>query len=161
MSTKKIDAVKYKANDYRVNKKGKRTPSKYAFWVRANGIWTTAAESGDERAEKFRGVFSADAAALKLPEIIVACGLAVSGGVRRAAEDAGARLNEILRKREAREDATVERGRAAYLAQKSESAIKSWDRLLERVETRAAARSAAKSDAAIVESAATGETAVA
>lgn len=145
---KKIDAIKYKANDYRVNKRGKRTPSKFAFWVRAGGVWTTAAESGDERAEQYRGVFSADVAALKLPEIIGACGLEVSDGVRRAAEDADARLNEILRKREAHEDATVERGRAAYLAAKSESAIKSWDRLRERVEARA------KADAAIIEGAA-------
>ena len=144
---KKIDAVKYKANDYKVDKKGKRTPSKFAFWVRAGGVWTTAAESGDERAEKFRGVFSADVAALKLPEIIEVCGLEASDGVRRAAEEAETRLNEILRKREKREDATVEKGRAAYLAAKSESAIKSWDRLRERVEARA------KANAAIIEGA--------
>ena len=145
---KKIDAVKYKANDYRVDKKGKRTPTKYAFWVKAGGVWTTAAESGDERAEQYRGVFSADAAALKLPEIIEVCGLEASDGVRRAAEEAETRLDEILRKREEREDATVGKGRAAYLAAKSESAIKSWDRLRARVEARA------KADAAIIEGAA-------
>ena len=142
MRIKKIDAVKYKANDYRIGKQGKRTPSKYAFWVRAGGVWTTAAESGDERAEQFRGVFSADAAAIKLPEIIDVCGLEASDGVRRAADDAATRLAEILRKREAREGATVARGRAAYLAARSESAIKSWDRLRERVEARAAAAAA-------------------
>ena len=147
MNTKKIDAVKYKANDYRVDKKGKRTPSKFAFWVRSGGAWTTAAESGDERAEQYRGVYSADAAACKLPEILTACGLEASDGVRRAAAAAEARLTEILRKREAREDATVERGRAAYLAAKSESAVKAWERLEERVEARA------KADAAPVESA--------
>ena len=147
MSIKKIDAIKYKANDYRIDKKGKRTPSKFAFWVRAGGVWTTAAESGDERAEKFRGVFSADTAALKLPGIMESCGLEVSDGVRKAAEDAETRLNEILRKREAREDATVERGRAAYLAAKSESAIKSWDRLRERVEEREKAKADAETDA--------------
>ena len=136
---KKIDAVKYKANDYRVDKRGKRTPSKFAFWVRAGGVWTTVAESGDERAEQYRGVFSADVAALKLPEIIAVCGLEASDGVRRAAEEAETRLNEILRKREEREDATVAKGRAAFLAAKSESAIKSWDRLRERVEERAKA----------------------
>ena len=147
MSIKKIDAIKYRANDYRVDKRGKRMPSKFAFWVRANGTWTTAAESGDERAEKFRGVFSADVAAFKLPEIMEACGLEVSEGVRNAAEDAEERLNAILRKREEREDATVARGRAAFLTAKAESAEKAWDRLKERVEERA------KADAAPVESA--------
>lgn len=103
MSIKKIDAIKYKANDYRVDKKGKRTPSKFAFWVRANGTWTTAAESGDERAEKYRGVFSADVAALKLPDILTACGLDVPAGVKTAAEDAEARLNAQIVKAEKRE----------------------------------------------------------
>ena len=147
MSTKKVDAVKYRANDYKVDRKGKRTPSKFAFWVRVNGTWTTAAESGDERAEKFRGVFSADVAALRLPEIMESCGLEASDGIKRAAEDASIRLNAILRKREAREDATVAKGRAAFLTAKSESAERSWNRLKERVEERA------KADAAPVESA--------
>ena len=151
MSIKKIDAVKYRANDYRVDKKGKRTPSKYAFWVRANGAWTTAAESGDERAEKFRGVFSADVAAFTLPEIMEACGLEVSEGVREAAEDAGTRLNAILRKREEREDATVAKGWTAFRDAKAAAAKKSWDRLTANVEERAKER--AKAAAAPVESA--------
>lgn len=137
MSIKKIDAVKYRANDYKVDKRGKRTPSKFAFWVRAGGQWTTAAESGDERAEKFRGVFSADVAALTLPEIIEACGLEVSDGVRKAAEDAEARLNAILIKREKREAETVAKGRDAFLAKREASAEKAWDRLKERVDERA------------------------
>lgn len=140
MSIKKIDAIKYRANDYRVDKKGKRTPSKFAFWVRAGGQWTTAAESGDERAEKFRGVFSADVAALKLPEIMETCGLDVPEGVRDAAEDAEVRLNAILRKREEREDATVAKGRAAFLDKRAESAAKAWDRLEERVYERECAK---------------------
>lgn len=142
MSIKKIDAVKYRANDYRVDKKGKRTPSKFAFWVRVSRTWTTAAESGDERAEKFRGVFSADVAAFKLPDIMEACGLEVSEGVRKAADAAEMRLNAILRKREEREDATVAKGRAAFLTAKAESAEKAWDRLKERVDERANADAA-------------------
>lgn len=142
MSIKKIDAVRYRANDYRVDKKGKRTPSKFAFWVRANGTWTTAAESGDERAEKFRGVFSADVAALKLPEILEACGLEVPAGVKTAAEDAEARLNALLRKREEREDATVAKGWDVFRDAKADAAKKSWERLTERVEERAKANAA-------------------
>lgn len=142
MSIKKIDAIKYRANDYRVDKKGKRTPSKFAFWVRAGGTWTTAAESGDERAEKFRGVFSADVAALKLPEVMEECGLEVSDGVREAAEDAETRLNAMLRKREEREDATVAKGWDAFRDAKAAAAKKSWDRLTANVEERAKAAAA-------------------
>lgn len=151
MSIKKIDAVKYKANDYRVDKKGKRTATKFAFWVRAGGVWTTAAESGDERAEKFRGVFSADVAAFTLPDILAECGLDVPAGVQTAAEDAEVRLNAILRKREAREDATVAKGWDAFRAAKADAAVKSWERLTANVAERAKER--AKADAAPVESA--------
>lgn len=142
---KKIDAVKYRANDYRVNTKGKRTPSKFAFWVRAGGAWTTAAESGDERAEKFRGVFSADVAAFTLPEVLAACGLDVPEGVKTAATEAGERIAKKALKLEKREKETVEKGRAAFLT--AESAEKAWERLEERVTERA------KADAAPVESA--------
>ena len=142
MSIKKIDAVKYKANDYRVDKKGKRTPSKFAFWVRANGAWTTAAESGDERAEKFRGVFSADAAAFTLPDILSACGLEIPAGVESAAKEAAERIAAKALKIEKREAETVAKGRAAYLTAKAESAAKEWDRLKERVEERAKAAAA-------------------
>ena len=151
MSIKKIDAVKYRANDYRVDKKGKRTPTKFAFWVRANKTWTTAAESGDERAEKFRGVFSADVAAFKLPDIMDACGLEVPDGVLKAADDAETRLNALLRKREEREVATVEKGWDAFRDAKEDAAKKSWNRLKERVEERAKER--VKANAAPVESA--------
>lgn len=150
MSIKKIDAIKYKANDYKIDKKGKRTPSKFAFWVRAGGQWTTAAESGDERAEQYRGVFSADAAACTLPEILAACGLDVPSGVEAAAKEAGERIAAKALKIEAREADTVAKGRVAYLAEKSTSAIKAWDRLKERVEAREKAR--AKADAAPAES---------
>jgi hypothetical protein len=136
MSIKKIDAVKYRANDYRVDKKGKRTPSKFAFWVRANGAWTTAAESGDERAEKFRGVFSADVAAFTLPDILAECGLDVPDGVKTAATEAGERIAAKALKIEKREKETVEKGRAAFLTAKAESAAKAWDRLEERVTER-------------------------
>ena len=147
MSINKIDAVKYRANDYIVDKRGKRTPSKYSFWVRAGGAWTTAAESGDERAEQYRGVFSADAAALELPDILAECGLDVPEGVKTAAKEAGERIAQKALKIAKREKETVEKGRAAYLAKKSDSAIKSWDRLRERVEARA------KANAAIIEGA--------
>lgn len=140
MSIKKIDAIKYRANDYRVDKKGKRTPSKFAFWVRAGGAWTTAAESGDERAEKFRGVFSADVAAFKLPEIMETCGLEVSEGVRKAAEEAEARLNAMLRKREEREDETVAKGWDVFRDAKAAAAKRSWERLTANVEERARAK---------------------
>lgn len=143
MSIKKIDAIKYKANDYRVDKKGKRTPSKFAFWVRANGTWTTAAESGDERAEKFRGVFSADVAAFTLPDILAECGLDIPEGVQSAATAAGERIAAKALKIEKREKETVEKGRAAFLTAKAESAAKAWDRLEERV----AERENAKADA--------------
>lgn len=148
MSIKKIDAVKYRANDYRVDKKGKRTPSKFAFWVRAGGSWTTAAESGDERAEKFRGVFSADVAAFKLPDILAACGLEVPEGVRTAADEAEERLNALLRKREAREDATVAKGWDAFRDAKADAAKKSWERLTANVEERAKERENAKTEGA-------------
>lgn len=136
MSIKKIDAIKYRANDYKVDKKGKRTPSKFAFWVRANGTWTTAAESGDERAEKFRGVFSADVAAFTLPEVLAACGLEIPAGVQSAATAAGERIAAKALKAEKREKETVEKGRAAFLTAKAESAEKAWDRLEERVTER-------------------------
>lgn len=136
MSIKKIDAIKYRANDYKVDKKGKRTPSKFAFWVRANGTWTTAAESGDERAEKFRGVFSADVAAFTLPEVLAACGLEIPAGVESAAKEAGERIAAKALKIEKREKETVEKGRAAFLTAKAESAEKAWDRLEERVTER-------------------------
>ena len=145
MSIKKIDAVKYRANDYRVDKNGKRTPSKFAFWVRAGGVWTTAAESGDERAEQFRGVFSADVAAFKLPDVMDACGLEVPEGVLTAANEAEERLNALLRKREAREDATVAKGWDAFRDAKVYAAVKSWERLEERVTERAKAKAKAES----------------
>ena len=145
MSIRKIDAIKYKANDYRIDKKGKRTPTKFAFWVRANKTWTTAAESGDERAEKFRGVFSADVAAFTLPDVLAACGLDVPDGVKTAAKEAGERLNAILRKREEREDATVAKGWDAFRDAKADAAKKSWERLTANVEERAKER--AKADA--------------
>lgn len=147
MSIKKIDAVKYKANDYRVDKKGKRTPSKFAFWVRASGQWTTAAESGDERAEKFRGVFSADVAAFTLPDILTACGLEIPAGVQSAATAAGERIAAKALKIEKREKETVEKGRAAFLTAKAESAAKAWDRLEERVAERESAKADADADA--------------
>lgn len=136
MSIKKIDAVKYRANDYRVDKKGKRTPSKFAFWVRAGGVWTTAAESGDERAEKFRGVFSADVAAFTLPDILAECGLEIPTGVESAAKEAGERIAAKALKIEKREAETVAKGRAAFLTAKAESAEKAWERLEERVAER-------------------------
>lgn len=148
MSIKKIDAIKYKANDYRADKKGKRTPSKFAFWVRANGAWTTAAESGDERAEKFRGVFSADAAAFTLPDILTACGLTVPEGVKTAAAEAGERIAAKALRIENREKETVEKGRAAFLTAKAESAEKAWERLEERVAERAKADAEAEANAA-------------
>jgi hypothetical protein len=147
MSIKKIDAVKYRANDYRVDKKGKRTPSKFAFWVRAGGQWTTAAESGDERAEKFRGVFSADVAAFTLPDILTVCELAVPDGVKTAATEAGERIAAKALKIEKREKETVEKGRAAFLTAKAESAEKAWDRLEERVAERENAKADADTDA--------------
>lgn len=146
MSIKKIDAVKYRANDYRVDKKGKRTPSKFAFWVRAGGQWTTAAESGDERAEQYRGVFSADVAAFKLPDVMDACGLVVPEGVRTAADEAEGRLNALLRKREEREDATVAKGWDAFRDAKADAAKKSWERLTANVEERAKERAKAKAE---------------
>lgn len=154
MSIKKIDAVKYRANDYRVDKKGKRTPSKFAFWVRANGAWTTAAESGDERAEKFRGIFSADVAAFTLPDILAECGLEVPEGVKTAATEAGERIAKKALKIEKREKETVEKGRAAFLTAKAESAAKAWERLKERV----AEREKADTDAESAESATDAET---
>lgn len=147
MSIKKIDAVKYRANDYRIDKKGKRTPSKFAFWVRANGTWTTAAESGDERAEKFRGVFSADTAAFTLPDILAECGLDIPAGVESAAKEAGERITAKALKIEKREKETVEKGRAAFLTAKAESATKAWDRLEERVAERENAKAESATDA--------------
>ena len=147
MSIKKIDAVKYKANDYRVDKKGKRTPSKFAFWVRAGGVWTTAAESGDERAEKFRGVFSADVAAFTLPDVLTACGLDVPDGVKTAATEAGERIAAKALKIEKREDATVAKGWDAFRDAKADAAVKSWERLEERVAERAKAKAKAKAKA--------------
>lgn len=149
---KKIDAVKYRANDYKVDKKGKRTPSKFAFWVRANGTWTTAAESGDERAEKFRGVFSADVAAFTLPDILAECGLAIPEGVKSAAKEAGERIAKKALKIEKREKETVEKGRAAFLTAKAESAEKAWERLEERVAERENAKADAESDESATES---------
>lgn len=146
MSIKKIDAVKYRANDYKVDKKGKRTPSKFAFWVRANGTWTTAAESGDERAEKFRGVFSADVAAFTLPNILAECGLEVPAGVESAAKEAGERIAKKTLQTEKREKETVEKGRAAFLTAKAESAAKAWERLEERVTERENAKADAETD---------------
>lgn len=136
MNIKKIDAIKYRANDYKVDKKGKRTPSKFAFWVKTNGTWTTAAESGDERAERFRGVFSADVAAFTLPDVLTACGLDVPDGVKTAATAAGERIAAKALKIEKREKETVEKGRAAFLTARAESAQKAWERLEERVQER-------------------------
>lgn len=160
MSIKKIDAVKYRANDYRVDKKGKRTPSKFAFWVRAGGQWTTAAESGDERAEKFRGVFSADTAAFTLPDILAECGLEIPVGVESAAVAAGERIAEKALKIEKREKETVEKGREAFLTAKAESAAKAWDRLEERVAERESAKADTETgtDESATESAESAET---
>ena len=159
MSIKKIDAVKYRANDYRVDKKGKRTPSKFAFWVRANGTWTTAAESGDERAEKFRGVFSADVAAFTLPDILAECGLTVPEGVKTAATEAGERIAKKALKIEKREKETVEKGRAAFLTAKAESAEKAWERLEERVTERESAKAESDAETGTDESATESESA--
>ena len=158
MSTKKIDAIKYRANDYRLDKKGKRTPSKFAFWVRVGGTWTTAAESGDERAEKFRGVFSADVAAFTLPDILTECGLEVPAGVESAAKEAGERIAEKALKIEKRERETVEKGRAAFITAKAESAAKAWDRLEERVAERENAKADADAETGTDESATDAET---
>jgi len=158
MSIEKIDAIKYRANDYRVDKKGKRTPSKFAFWVRAGGQWTTAAESGDERAEKFRGVFSADVAAFTLPDILSACGLEIPAGVESAAKEAGERIAMKALKIEKREKETVEKGRAAFLTAKAESAAKAWDRLEERVMERESAKADPDESATESESAESAET---
>lgn len=152
MSIKKIDAIKYKANDYRVDKKGKRTPSKFAFWVRVGGTWTTAAESGDERAEKFRGVCSADVAAFTLPDILTACGLNVPDGVQHAANAAAERIAAKALKIEKRERETVEKGREAFLTAKAESAEKAWERLEERVTERENAKADTESDESATES---------
>ena len=145
---RKIDAIRYKANDYRVDKKGKRTATKFSFWVRANGTWTTAAESGDERAEKFRGVFSADVAAFTLPDILAECGLDIPAGVESAAKEAGERIAAKALKIEKREKETVEKGRAAFLTAKAESAAKAWDRLEERVTERESAKAESESESA-------------
>lgn len=147
MSIKKIDAVKYRANDYKVDKKGKRTPSKFAFWVKTGGQWTTAAESGDERAEKFRGVFSADVAAFTLPDVLAECGLDIPEGVKTAAAEAGERIAEKALKLEKREKETYEKGRAAFLTAKAESAAKAWNRLEERVTERENAKADADESA--------------
>ena len=106
-------------------------------------MWTTAAESGDERAEKFRGVFSADVAAFTLPTILAECGMDIPEGVKTAATEAGERIAAKALKIEKREKETVEKGRAAFLTAKAESAAKAWDRLEERV----AERESAKEDA--------------
>lgn len=159
MSIKKIDAVKYRANDYKVDKKGKRTPSKFAFWVRANGTWTTAAESGDERAEKFRGVFSVDVAAFTLPDVLAECGLDVPEGVKTAATEAGERIAKKALKLEKREKETVEKGRAAFLTAKAESAEKAWDRLEERVAERESAKAESDAETGTDESATESESA--
>ena len=155
MSIKKIDAVKYRANDYRVDKKGKRTATKFAFWVRAGGQWTTAAESGDERAERFRGVFSADVAAFTLPDILSECGLDIPAGVKTAATEAGERIAAKALKIEKREKETVEKGRAAFLSAKAESAEKAWERLEERVTERENAKAESGDEGATAETAET------
>lgn len=146
MSIKNINAVKYKANDFRADKGGKRAPSKFAFWVRVGGVWTTAAESGDERAEKFRGVFSADVAAFTLPDILAECGLDIPEGVKTAATEAGERIAAKALKIEKREKETVEKGRTAFLTAKAESAAKAWDRLEERVAERESAKADTDTD---------------
>lgn len=155
MSIKKIDAIKYRANDYRVDKKGKRTATKFAFWVRAGGQWTTAAESGDERAEQYRGVFSADVAAFTLPDVLAECGLDVPEGVKTAATEAGERIAKKALKIEKREAETVAKGRAAFLTAKAESAAKAWDRLEERVSERENAKADADADESATDESAT------
>lgn len=48
----KVNAVRYRANDFKLDaKSGQKTLRGYSFHFRVNGKWTTAAESGDERAE--------------------------------------------------------------------------------------------------------------
>lgn len=135
----KIDAVRYRANDFKLDaKSGKRTFRGYSFHFRINGKWTTAAESGDERAEAFRGIFSADAAAVKLPEAMRAIGVDVPPSVDTAAAEATARLLKREERKAKREAETVAAGRSKFMEKKAETAAAQWDKLVERVETRTA-----------------------
>ena len=133
----KINAVRYRANDFKVDaKSGKKTLRGFSFHFRVNGKWTTAAESGDERAEAFRGIFSAEAAAAKLPEAMRAIGVDVPASVDTAAAEAAARLLKRDERKAKREAETVAAGRGKFMEKKAETAAAQWDKLVERVETR-------------------------
>lgn len=135
----KIDAVRYRANDFKVDaKSGKKTLRGYSFHFRVGGKWTTAAESGDERAEAFRGIYSADAVAVKLPEAMRAIGLDVPASVDTAAAEAAARLLKREERKAKREADTVAAGRGKFMEKKTEAAAAQWDKLVERVEARTA-----------------------
>lgn len=133
----KIDAVRYRANDFKIDaKSGKRIFRGYSFHFRVNGKWTTAAESGDQRAEMFRGIFSADAAAVKLPNAMATMGIVVPPSVNVAAQEAAARLLKREERKAKREAETVAAGRSKYMEKKAETAAAQWDKLVERVEAR-------------------------
>ena len=135
----RIDAVRYRANDFKLDaKSGKKTLRGYSFHFRVNGKWTTAAESGDERAEAFRGIFSVDAVAVKLPEAMRAIGVDVPASVDTAAAEAAARLLKREERKAKREADTVAAGRSKFMEKKAETAAAQWDKLVERVETRTA-----------------------
>lgn len=147
-TTLKIDAVRYRANDFKLDaKSGKKTLRGYSFHFRVGGKWTTAAESGDERAEAFRGIFSAEAAAVKLPEAMRAIGVDVPQSVDTAAAEAAARLLKREERKAKREADTVAAGRSKFMEKKAETAAAQWDKLVERVETRAAEAEGAEADA--------------
>lgn len=145
-NTLKIDAVRYRANDFKVEKNGKKTLRAYSFQFRVNGKWTTAAESGDQRAEMFRGIFSADAAAVKLPNAMATIGVVVPPSVNVAAQEAAARLLKREERKAKREAETVAAGRSKFMEKKAETAAAQWDKLVERVETRTAEAETAETD---------------
>ena len=147
-TTLKIDAVRYRANDFKLDaKSGKKTLRGYSFHFRVNGKWTTAAESGDERAEAFRGIFSVDAVAVKLPEAMRAIGIDVPASVDTAAAEAAARLLKREERKAKREAETVAAGRSKFMEKKAETAAAQWDKLVERVETRTAEAENAEAEA--------------
>ena len=147
-TTLKIDAVRYRANDFKLDaKSGKKTLRGYSFHFRVSGKWTTAAESGDERAEAFRGIFSADAVAVKLPEAMRAIGVDVPASVDTAAAEAAARLLKREERKAKREAETVAAGRSKFMEKKAETAAAQWEKLVERVETRTAEAEAENAEA--------------
>jgi hypothetical protein len=146
-NTSKIDAVRYHANDFKVEKNGKKTLRGYSFHFRINGKWTTAAESGDQRAEMFRGIFSADAAAVKLPNAMSTFGIEVPPSVNVAAQEAATRLLKREEQKAKREARTVAAGRPEFMKKKAETAAAQWDKMVERVEKRTAEAETAETDA--------------